>query len=298
MAVITVENLAKHFGEVKALDGISFAVEQGEIFGFLVPNGAGKTTTIRCMMDFLRPTGGRITLLGKDAQSDSVELKHRIGYLSGSVRLYGAWTGEDHVRFLEETNGKTSKAQELASRLAFNPTRTVKELSSGNRQKLGIILALMFEPELVIMDEPTLALDPLLQNAVYELLHEATQRGATVFMSSHNLAEVERVCTRAAVIRAGRIVAVESIRALKEKRIHEVRVYFRSMSEEAKAALRQACGGTFKITNEYEDGLEIHVRGDVNPLLAALARQDIRSIDISHGSLEDVFLAFYEEKQP
>ena len=193
MNAIEVKNLKKHFGKIKAIDGIDFSVEKGEIYGFLGPNGAGKTTTIRCLMDFIRPTEGSITILGKDAQKHSVELNKKIGYLSGQVHLYDKWTGQQHIDFIKATNGTEDIAEKLIKRFDFDPAMKTKKLSSGNRQKLGIIMAFMTKPELLICDEPTNALDPLLQHEVYELLKEARDGGATVFMSSHNLPEVEKV---------------------------------------------------------------------------------------------------------
>lgn len=217
MNVIEVKNFTKYFGKTKAVNDISFSVQKGEIFGFLGPNGAGKTTTIRSMMDFIRPTGGHIAILGLDAQKNSVELKRKVGYLSGELRLYKKWTGQDHIDFVKNLHGGEVIAKEISERFDFDPSLKVKSLSSGNRQKLGIVMAFMTQPELLIMDEPTNALDPLLQNEMYELIEEVTQNGTTVFMSSHNLAEVDRVCSRVAIIKEGKIVATESIKNLKKK---------------------------------------------------------------------------------
>jgi len=201
---IEIKNLKKHFGKVKAVDGIDISVERGEIFGFLGPNGAGKTTAIRCMMDFIRPTAGEIKILDKDAQADSEVLKSDISYLPGNVRLYDSWTGLDHVNFCESFGGKKSAARELAKQLDLDLKIKFHHLSSGNKQKLGIVLALMKEPKLLILDEPTLALDPLLQNITHHLLLESGEKGTTVFISSHNLSEVERICDRVGIIKAGK----------------------------------------------------------------------------------------------
>src|SRR4030042_3254268 len=168
MAAISVTNLKKYFGKTRAVDGISFEVNEGEIMGFLGPNGAGKTTTIRCLMDFIRPTQGQIEILGKDAQKNAPEVKADIGYLSSEVDLYKSWTGQEHIHFLEKIRGISKFDEELISELKFNPRKKVSALSTGNRQKLGLILALMHQPKLLILDEPTVGLDPLLHNYIYE----------------------------------------------------------------------------------------------------------------------------------
>ena len=189
---IEIVDLKKRFGSVKAVDGVTFKAEQGEAFGFLGPNGAGKTTTIRCLMDFIRPTSGKISIFGKDAQKDSVELKKLIGYLPGNVKLYGNWNGWDHIRFIESIRGKSKNVDDLIQKLDFNPKVRFHSLSSGNKQKLGLILTLMNEPKLLVMDEPTVGLDPLLQNTIYGLLNDLKKKGTTIFVSSHNLPEVEK----------------------------------------------------------------------------------------------------------
>lgn len=217
--VIKIEGLKKYFGKVKAVDGISFDVNKGEIFGFLGPNGAGKTTAIRCMMDFLRPDKGKITILGQDAQKDSTKLKEQIGFLAGEVHLYNNWTGQEHINFIAKIRGSDDFAKELINKLDFDPTKKAKNLSSGNKQKLALILALMHQPQVLILDEPTLGLDPLLQNTIYEILQSQVQKGTTIFMSSHNLREVERICDRVCIVRQGKVAAIESISNLKDLEI-------------------------------------------------------------------------------
>ena len=289
MSVLEVKDLKKYFGNTHAVDGISFNVEKEEIFGFLGPNGAGKTTTIRCLMDFLRPDEGQINILGVNAQKDSTTIKNKIGYLSGDVRLYDGWTGQDHIDFLEKLRHKKSIAPELISKLNFNPKLKFKALSSGNQQKLGLILSLMFEPELMIMDEPTLGLDPLLQNTIYEILESLREKGTTIFMSSHNLAEVDRICDRVGIIKDGKIVATESIASLKEKRMHTVRVYFASGYSKGDFNF-----DGIEIQQEIPNGLIIGVKGDINPIIKKLANYRIKELEITHASLEEIFLEFYD----
>lgn len=288
MSVIEVKDFKKYYGKVKAVDGISFKVEKGEIFGFLGPNGAGKTTTIRTIMDFMRPTAGSISILGQDSVKDSVELKEKIGYLSGDVRLYSKWTGKEHITFLRRLCKKEDIADELVDRLGLNASMKARQLSSGNRQKLGIILSLMFEPELIIMDEPTTGLDPLLQNTVYDLLREATQKGSTVFVSSHNLAEVDKMCDRVAIIKKGKMVAIESIASLKEKRMHSVEIHFDDSYD-----INDFKAEGVTIVGAHPKNLTLNVTGDLDHLIRALSKHNIKNLTIQQASLEDIFLEFY-----
>ena len=290
MPVIEIKQFVKYFGEVKAVDGISFAVEQGEIFGFLGPNGAGKTTTIRAMMDFIRPTSGGILLSGKDSKEQGVDLKKDIGYLSGNVRLYGNWTGRQHIEFSRQLNGSRDISDQLIQRMGFSPQVKAKYLSSGNRQKLGIILAFMFEPKILILDEPTNALDPILQNTIYELMREQTMKGATVFMSSHNLAEVERVCTRVGIIRAGKMVALEDMESLKAKQMYNIKVAFTGIYSKGDFI---TLGGV-SILGETDDMLVLSVKGEMAPVLRALSSYRLKNLEIGRASLEDIFLEYYE----
>lgn len=290
MPTIEVTNLTKHFGHTRAVDGISLSVEKGEIFGFLGPNGAGKTTTIRCMMDFIRPTDGSVTMLSKDAQRDAVELKKHIGYLSGYVHLYGKWTGQDHIDFIKKLNGKNDQSSTLVKRLGFDPSLKTKQLSSGNRQKLGIIMALMTEPEILILDEPTNALDPLLQREVYKLLLEAQAKGTTIFMSSHNLAEVDHVCSRVGVIRQGKMVAVEKIHDLKHMRMYTVRAHITGTVDTQSFRMPGV-----EVAEAAADGeLVLKVKGDLDPLIKQLARHTVHDLEIEHATLEDIFMEYYQ----
>ena len=290
--VIEIKNLKKYFGKVKAVDGVSFEIKTREIFGFLGPNGAGKTTTIRCMMDFIRADSGSVKILGKDSHKDSVWLKEKIGYLSGDVQLYDKWTGKEHIDLVEGIKGKSSNVDKLISDLKFDPTRKFKNLSSGNKQKLGLILALMHKPEVLIMDEPTLGLDPLLQNKIYEILKAYKEDGTTVFFCSHNLPEVERVCDRVGIIRDGKLVSVKTIKELGEKRLREINVRFYDRVYPKDFHLN----GVEHI-KEIPEGLILTVRGEVDEVIRKLGEYKIHDIEISHSSLEDVFLGFYEEKK-
>lgn len=290
MNVIEVNNLKKYFGKTKAIDGISFNVSKGEIFGFLGPNGAGKTTTIRCMMDFIRPNFGSINILGIDAQKNTAKIKQKIGFLPGNVQLFLNWTGKEHIDLLEKIRGKSKNLPELIEKLNFDPKIKTKYLSSGNKQKLGLILALMSDPELLIMDEPTVGLDPLLQNKIYEILEYLQQQGKTIFMSSHNLPEVERLCKRVGIIKEGELVALETITDLHAKRLHHVLVRFSNKINE-----KEIQALNLQIEEVLPDGFILAVKGDIDPLIKVISKYKIIDLEITHATLEEVFLEFYKK---
>jgi ABC-2 type transport system ATP-binding protein len=294
--IIEINNLKKYyksdFKTIKAVDGVSFAVEKGETFGFLGPNGAGKSTTIRCIMDFIRPTEGEIKIFGLDAHENSVTLKKKIGYLPGNVKLNPKWTGTDHIKYVESIRGKSEIVVDLMDKLDFNPSKKFKQLSSGNKQKLGLILAIMNEPDILIMDEPTVGLDPLLQNSIYDILGELKKKGTTVFISSHNLPEVERLCSRVGIIKEGKMVAVETMRQLGEKKLHRIEIRFKDGFKKEDFE-----GPKVERIEELKDGLIITAGGDINPIVKKLAKHELKDVDITHASLEEVFLKFYERKK-
>lgn len=292
MNAIEIKNLKKHFGKTKAVDGISFNVSEGEIFGFLGPNGAGKTTTIRCLMDFIRPTEGEIKVLGMDAHAETVKIKDNIGYLPGNVQLYDKWTGKEHIEFVEGIRGKSENVNELIEMLEFNPKKRFKSLSSGNKQKLGLILALMHQPKILVMDEPTIGLDPLLQNKIYDLLEKYRDMGTTIFFSSHNLPEVERICDKVGIIKEGKLVEVASLKELEGKKLHKVEVRFNDKFDKKDFKF----DGVESI-EKISDGLIFTVGGNLNPLIEKLATHDLADMKISHATLEEVFLKFYEKKK-
>lgn len=289
-SIIVIKGLKKYFGKVHAVDGIDIEVNKGEIFGFLGPNGAGKSTTIRCLMGFNKPTDGTITVFGQDMIAHSDIAKKQIGYLPGNVKLYDNWTGWEHIRFFESVRGVSANVKDLIKRFNFDPNKKFRHLSSGNKQKLGLILALMNDPKLIVMDEPTVGLDPLLQNAIYEVLLEMRDRGATIFISSHNLPEVERLCGRVAIIKDGRLAAVESIKDLGDKKLHKIQVRFGDRFSPAEFNVP----GVDKV-EEVADGLLISLSGDINRVLRVIAAHKVLDLEIAHASLEDVFMKFYEK---
>lgn len=288
--VIKVKGLKKYFGKVKAVDGVSFEVKKGEILGFLGPNGAGKTTTIRCLLDFLRPDNGTISILGFDAQEGSVEIKKKVGYLPGNVRLYDKWTGEEHINFIESIAGKSDMARVYAKRLDLDLSKKFKALSSGNKQKLGLILALMSTPELLIMDEPTVGLDPLLQNTIYDILNEMREKGATIFISSHNLTEVEKICDRVGIIKNGKMIAVSEIDELDIKKVHRVEARIKG-----KFTAKDFEFNGVAEAKKSGEVLILTVEGHISPVIKKLSNYNLENVEISHASLEEVFLNYYKE---
>lgn len=289
-AAIEIHELKKYFGSTKAVDGVTLKVNEGEIFGFLGPNGAGKTTTIRCLMDFLRPDAGTLTIFGKDAHAASVALKHDIGYLSADVQLYDSWTGADHIAFLGNMRGSRASADRLVASFDFNPSIKVRQLSTGNKQKLGLILALMGEPKLLILDEPTRGLDPILQNTIYHELRTFREHGGTVFMSSHNLPEVEHICDRAAIVKEGKLVSVAPMAELTEKAVHHIQAEFSGPWTIAAFRLAGA-----EILAERPTGFSAKVTGDLAPIVKALAQFTVRDLEVTHATLEEAFFDVYNK---
>jgi ABC-2 type transport system ATP-binding protein len=285
---ISVQNLKKHFGKIKAVDDISFEIQKGEIFGFLGPNGAGKTTTIRCMMDFIRSTSGKIYILGLNAREHSVELKGKIGYLSDSARFYDHWTVQQHLAFQQNLRGESKILGDLLERFGLNSKLRFSGLSSGNKRKLSIILALMNEPEILILDEPTASLDPLLQNSFHSYLQDYVKNGGTVFMSSHNLSEVEKICDRVGIIKDGKMVAVEKISEMKLMKMYDIR--FHADNIDPKTFADQNC----EVVSFSNGLITLKVKGDINPIIEKLVKIKVKDLEIVHVSLEDIFLEFYE----
>lgn len=290
-AAIQLNNLTKHFGATKAIDALSFSVGAGEVFGFLGPNGAGKTTTIRCLMDFYRPTAGSAELFGFNANTQSVRARQRVGYMPAATSLNEKWTARDHFDYARALRRQPDRADELAQRLEIDTKKTIKQLSTGNRQKVSLALAFMFTTDLVILDEPTNGLDPLLQQTVYQLIREANSRGATIFMSSHNLAEVERMCSRIAVLRSGRLVSIETMAGLRDKHLYTVTVEFT-------AAYTLPPLDHVHVINQVNHSLTLKAHGDIQPLLKALAAAPVHDVQIQHASLEELFLEFYNHHTP
>ena len=292
---IQVIGLTKSYNpsSVLALDSLSMTVRQGEIFGFLGPNGAGKTTTIRLLMDLIRPTSGRAQILGMDCNEFSLQVRQRVGYLPGELRLYGSLNGHKLIKLFSSLRSEQVSQEYvmcLCQQLDVDLDTQLNRLSHGSRQKIGLVLALMPQPDLLILDEPTTGLDPLVRHQVLDCLREARSEGRTVFLSSHVLTEVEQVCDRVGIIRQGRLVAVEHVQMLRERRVQRIRIDFagpiepRSFSSLAGVQL-------LKCT---EMSVHLEVTGEPDAVVKAASRYHVVSIESEQSSLEDVFLAHYQ----
>ncbi len=285
-------------GEVRALEDLSIAVHEGEIFGFLGPNGAGKSTTIRLLLGFLHPTSGSATVLGLDVVRDSVAIRSRVGYLPGGIALYDSLTGERLLDYLGELTGRPStRRAELVDRLELSARtldRPVRDYSRGMRQKIGIIQALQHDPELAILDEPTEGLDPLMQRAFYTILDDLKAAGRTIFFSSHVLSEVERVCDRVAIVRRGQLVALQDVASLLEHRKRNVEL---RAAEDDLPAL-EGVAGVSGLGRTADGRITCQLEGDVGPFLAAIAGHRITDLTIEPAHLEEAFLELYEDVEP
>ncbi len=288
-SAVSINNVSKVFGAKHALDNVSLDIPSGHLFGFLGPNGAGKTTLIRCLMDFARPSSGTISVLGQDAQQDSARLKSQIGYLSSDSQLHTGWTGRTHIDFVASTKGG-ARATELSNKFDLDLDVKVGHLSSGNKQKLSIILAFMGNPKLLIMDEPTRGLDPLLQNELYDLLRRFTADGNSVFLSSHNLTEVQQLCDSIAVIKAGKIVASDTMQDILQKNTHIIRAV--STNNIDKTTFKRL---GIEILNSNPKSLIAKTQGELDFVVKTLSKYPLTDLEVSHVSLEDIFMEYYEK---
>ena len=292
--VLMTQGLYKSYGKVRALRGVDLEVRRGEIFGFLGPNGAGKTTTIRCLLDLIRPDGGTARVLGIDPQADPVAVQARTGYLPGELALNENLTAERQLRFFADMRGgKADRAfvLQLAERLDLDLKRPIKNLSKGNKQKVGVIQALMHRPELLLLDEPTGGLDPLMQQEVLGLIREAKADGATVFFSSHIMSEVETVAERVGIIRQGRIVEVAETAALIDRGLRHASVRFR---EPVDSRVLDGLPGVQVLSRDAGLHVSLQIEGEMDELIKALGVLPVSYLDTARPSLEEVFLAYYE----
>jgi ABC-2 type transport system ATP-binding protein len=292
--IIFVNHLTKFYGKTLGVQDLNFSVSQGEIFGFLGPNGAGKTTTIRMLLDLLRPSSGQIHIFGKEIYDHSLEIRRRSGYLPGNFSAYGNMTGIDFLRFAGSMRRTSPKLQSsLIDRFQLSKedlSQKVKHLSHGTLQKLGIIQAFFHQPEVLILDEPTIGLDPLMQEEFYRLLFEVQNKGKTIFFSSHNLAEVEKICHRIAIIRDGKLVALETLESLKKKKVRRLKFILKEPAD----GLKLPGANLVKQKDLYYEYL---VEGDMKPLLQKLSSLPIDDLIFSEPDLEEVFMAYYRKEE-
>ncbi len=290
-AVIETTRLTKSYGAHRGIVELDLEVSQGEIFGFLGPNGAGKTTTMRVLLDLIRPTSGSARVFGIDTAADPVAIHRRAGYLPGEFDLYDRLTGAQTITYFGNLRGGVDKAYvaSLIERLDLDPSRRFREYSKGNKQKVGLVVALQHRPDLLILDEPTAGLDPLVQQTFFALVREARDDGRTIFLSSHIIDEVDRTCDRVAIIREGRLVQVDTIEAIRELAFHHVELTF---AHPVAAAVFDGLPGVSDVVVENHL-VRMRVNGPIGSVITAAAAHGIVDVVSREPNLEDVFLAQY-----
>ncbi|MHA2495799.1 MAG: ATP-binding cassette domain-containing protein [Candidatus Hodarchaeales archaeon] len=306
--VLQVEGLTKHYGReyyvgsrkvsgeiVKAVKDVSFAVRKGEIFGFLGPNGAGKSTTMRAIMDYLKLQGGSIKIFGLDYKKDVLAIRKRIGYLPGDVALYNNFTGLELIEYF----GKFRPIDEemfnkLRSLFKVNLKQKIGSLSSGNRQQVAVFTALVSNPDLLILDEPTGGLDPLMAARLHKLLIELRDQGKTIFLSSHDLTEVQKVCDRVGIIREGQMVVIEKVETLLEKSLQALNIEFEDVANTPSEADFRAISNVISVQKKRQNNkFHLKIKEDVNDLLKFLTNFRVKRLTLTDASLEEIFLHYY-----
>ncbi len=293
---IATAGLTKDYGSGHGLFGLDLEVARGEVFGFLGPNGAGKSTTMRLLLDLIKPTSGSARILGLDTAEQSLEIRRRVGFLPGDFALYPKLTGRAVLDYLARLRGGVDPRvrDDLAERFEADLDRPLRQLSTGNRQKLGLIQAFMHEPELLILDEPIAGLDPLVQQSFHSLLREVAAQGRTVFLSSHTLSEVERVTQRLAILRRGRLVVVDSLENLREVAVHRLEIEF------AQPVDAQTFRELPSVRDVDVNGKTVTVsfEGSSDAVVKAAAAHEVRAVRPREDDLEDIFLRYYREPGP
>ena len=296
--IINLEDVHKYYGKVHALRGLNLQVEQGEVFGFLGPNGAGKTTTIRCMLDLIRPNSGKIEVFGADPQRSPLAVKEKVGYLPGDLKLAGDFTPRDffkHIRKLRNNLRNCKDILELAERLDLNLDNKIKSLSQGNKQKVGLIQCFISRVPLLLLDEPTLGLDPLMKQEVLNIIREQRENGKTVFFSSHILSEVQKVADRVGIIRKGSLVEIANTQDLIGRSLTRAMVHFEE--EVSRSELETVPNVEILRINDNNRSYTFEVRGEMDGLIKTLANYPVLDLEINKPSLEEVFLKYYEKKE-
>ena len=291
---IRTQGLTKHYGDVEALIDLTLDVLPGEVFGFLGPNGAGKTTTIRTLLDEIRPTAGTASILGMDCRRDSVAIRRRLGYVPGDLAMYPSLTGRDTLTYFANLRGGVDwpYVDELAERLGADLAKKIGDLSSGNRQKVGLIQAFMNRPDVLIMDEPSSGLDPLVQREFHTMMREVAAEGRTVFLSSHTLSEVQRVADRVGILRHGRLIALESVAEMRSKAIRQVVFEFGSPVD---PAVFDDVPGVRSV-EATERRTVLSFDGKMAALLKIAEQHDVLDVTTEEADLEEIFLTYYRDE--
>jgi ABC-2 type transport system ATP-binding protein len=294
-AVISVAGIRKTYGRTVAVDEVSFEVRDGEIFGLIGPNGAGKTTTIRLLLDLIRPTSGSAQILGLDCHSESIAIRHRVGYLPGELELYEEMTSTHFFKHFADLRGleDLTYAHELSDRLGLDVRKKIGDLSKGNKQKAGLVQAFMHRPDLLILDEPTSGLDPLVQHEFHTILAETVGEGRTVFLSSHVLFEIEHMAHRIAILREGQLVVVEDVATLKAKAARRIEFHFGGPIDPS--AFQRLDG--VRDAAFADNSATFTIEGSLDPLIKAAARFEVIDVISEEPDLEEVFLEYYAAKK-
>ena len=290
MSIIEVNHLTKFYGKARGIVDVSFNVEEGEIFGFIGPNGAGKSTTIRLLLSLIYPTKGIAKIFGRDCIQDGYEIRRDIGYLPSDVFYYEGMKVLDLLKYSASFYPKdcSQRLHELAEIMELDLNRKIDDLSYGNKKKVGIVQGLLHQPKLILLDEPTAGLDPLMQHKFFNLIREENARGATVFFSSHILGEVQRMCNRVAIIKEGSIINIQDIKTLQKDNYKKIRVTAEGVDEG-----HFALPGVTKL--EHEDGtLSFFFKGDINLLMRRISENEITDVTIEDLTLEEIFMHYYE----
>jgi ABC-2 type transport system ATP-binding protein len=290
---LVIKNFTKKYGNYNAVENLSLSLHFGEVFGFLGPNGAGKSTTIRTIMNFIRPTQGSIAVHGFDSVKDDVQIKNNIGYLAGEIALYKSLTGHQVINYLANLGRTvdTGVVSQLSGKLQADLDQHIGKLSKGNRQKIGLILACMHKPKLLILDEPTSGLDPLMKQAFYDLVLEMKQNGTTFFLSSHDFAEVEKICDRVGFIREGRLITIQDIQDILNVNVRKYRIVFRNAPNIADFESVQGISD-LKLNDRI---LTLTISGNIENFIHHLGKYSVIDLHEQETTLEDIFLQLYEK---
>jgi ABC-2 type transport system ATP-binding protein len=302
--VIRTENLTKVYRSGRqattALENLALEVQAGEIFGYLGPNGAGKTTTIKLLLDLIRATSGKASIFGLDSRAGAVEIHRRVGFMPGELNLWKNRTAQQVVYYVASIRGnidaQLKEAHQIAERLKLDLTKRIRDFSTGNKRKIGLVLALMHRPDLLILDEPTSGLDPLMQQTFNQMMLEARDMGRTVFLSSHVLSEVQTICNRVGILREGKLRAVETVENLTHVGFREVEMTFREPVPEAWRTSLQQAGKTSDVVLDG-NRITLKVYGDMDPVLRVVQAGYLRDMRVNEPSLEEVFLSFYGSQE-
>jgi ABC-2 type transport system ATP-binding protein len=290
MGIIEVNKLTKYYGKARGIVNVSFNVDEGEIFGFIGPNGAGKSTTIRLFLSLIYPTSGEAKIFGKDCIKYGPEIRQDIGYLPSEVFYYEGMKVLDLLKYSASFYAKdcTKRMHELADLMELDMKRKIDDLSYGNKKKVGIVQGLLHQPKLIVLDEPTSGLDPLMQQKFFNLIREENKRGATVFFSSHILGEVQKMCSRVAIIKEGSIINIQDIKTLQRDNYKKIRIQANDLEEK-----RFEVDGVSKLVKE-DSGVSFFFRGDINMIMRLISEREVADVTIEEPTLEEIFIHYYE----